>query len=234
MDLPKSDLREVVRVVGDSDPAGVRRILVANSKGGCGKTTVATNLASFFSSRDLPVALFDYDPQGSSMQWLALREREPAIHGVSAHRQTMVQTRAFQRRIPEQTRCVILDAPAGVSGTDLVELIRQVDTVLIPVLPSPFDMQAAAGFIRDLLLIGRVRAKAVRIGAIANRVRTSTKAFHALQQFLERLDVPVVGQIRDTQLYLQAAEDGLGICELRGTRTDTLDWKRIAEWIDSG
>ncbi len=220
-------------VMVGTDIGAIRRILVANGKGGCGKTTIATNLASYFSLHGQPAALLDYDPQGSSTQWLSLRERAPVIHGVCAHRHSMVQTRVYQMRLPEWTRRVILDAPAGVGGPDLLEMVRQVDTVLIPVLPSPFDIHAAAHFIRDLLLVGRVRANAVRVGVIANRVRRSTLVYRSLRRFLDALEIPFVGQIRDTQNYLHAAQEGLGVCELPGARRDVGDWRRIVEWIEA-
>lgn len=224
-------LSEATPPVAPGD-ARLRRILVVNSKGGCGKTTLATNLASFYACRgDMP-ALFDYDPQGSSTQWLSLRAREPAIHGVAAYRRSSGQTQAFQMRVPEATRRIILDAPAGVTGPDLIDLVRRVDVILIPVQPSPFDMHAAAHFIRDLLLVGRVRAHAVRVGVVANRVRSNTHVYKSLLRFLKSLDIPFVARLRDTQNYVKAARDGLGAHELSSARIELADWTRIVDWIE--
>ena len=154
-----------------------RRILVANGKGGCGKTTVATNLAGYYASQNYRTALLDYDPQGSSMHWVSVRREAdyPDIHAVDAHRHPGSRvTRTFQLRIPPETERVVLDAPAGVHGHQLVEMLRDVDAVLIPVLPSAIDIHAVSRFIEELLLVGHVRARQIRVGVIANRVRENS------------------------------------------------------------
>lgn len=215
--------------------ARIRRILVVNSKGGCGKTTLATNIAAYYAAQSCPVALLDHDPQGSSSQWLTLRsENCQNIHGVAAYRRQPLQTRTFAQRLPPDTRRVVLDAPAGVTGPDLVELIREADTVIIPVLPSPLDIHSAAHFIRDLLLVGKVRSRAIRVGVVANRVRRNTKVYRSLQRFVDALEIPFVTHLRDTQNYVHAAGEGMGVHELKkvDNRRDRIHWKQLIDWIE--
>ncbi|MDH5785021.1 MAG: AAA family ATPase [Chromatiales bacterium] len=214
----------------------LRRVLVVNAKGGCGKTTIATNLASYYASQKRYAALFDYDPQGSSMQWLACRGEEHfPIHGVAAFRKpTSGTTRTFQMRMPSQTERVILDAPAGLHGMPMIDLVREADTIIIPVLPSPIDIHAASHFIKDLLLVAKVRARGVRVGVVANRVRKNTKVYHSLRRFLDSLRIPFVAYLRDTQNYVQSSEEGMGIHELHANRIqkDRAQWKKLVNWIE--
>ena len=216
--------------------SGPRRILVVNSKGGCGKTTIATNLAGCLSSRDHPTVLIDYDPQGSSMQWLSLRsDEQKALHGIAAHRTGISSTtRSFQMRIPESTEYVVVDAPAGVSGPDLIQLVRDVDTIIIPVLPSPIDIHACSHFIRDLFLVAKVRSKSIKIGVIANRTRSNTKVYNALIKFLHSLDIEFIAALKDSQSYVHAAQDGLSVVELRNALAskNKRQWNGIVNWIN--
>lgn len=213
-----------------------RRILVINAKGGCGKTTLATNLASYYAVQQRPAALFDYDPQGSSMQWLASRDESSfPIHGVAAFRKpTSGMTRTWQMRLPEETERVILDAPAGVSGMPMIDLVREVDTIIIPVLPSPIDIHAASHFIKDLLLVAKVRSRSIRVGVAANRVRKNTTVYQSLRRFLESLNIPFVAYLRDTQNYVKSAEEGMGIHELHAhlIHKDKAQWKKLIAWIE--
>ena len=213
----------------------MRKIIVMNSKGGCGKSTIATNLASSYSTRGIRTALFDHDPQGSSMTWLRLRNSGDEIHGVAAHKSADPSvTRSWQLRIPPDIKRVILDTPASLPEADLIRLAHNVDAILVPVLPSPIDIHATADFIRDLLLGGRTRRQAVRIGIIANRVRSNTRAYQKLERFLNQLDIPLIARLRDTQFYLQAVETGRGIGEIEGaaTRTDREAWDEILNWLE--
>ncbi|HEY9148849.1 MAG TPA: AAA family ATPase [Gammaproteobacteria bacterium] len=214
----------------------VRRVLVVNAKGGCGKTTIATNLASYYASQGRTAALLDYDPQGSSMQWLAQRaEQHRAIHGVAAFRKpTSGMTRSWQMRLPAETERLILDAPAGIHGMPLIDLVRESDTIIVPVLPSPIDIHAASHFIKDLLLVAKVRARSIRVGVVANRVRKQTRIYLSLQRFLDSLNIPFVTYLRDTQNYVQSSEEGLGIHEWQGykIRQDRQQWEKLIRWIE--
>lgn len=217
--------------------AAVRKVLVINAKGGCGKTTLATNLASYYAARGKGVAMYDHDPQGSSIQWLTLRnEQAYPIHGVAAHRQGQGVTRSWLMRVPEHTEMIILDAPAGVHGMQLLEMVRSVDSIIIPVQPSPMDIHATSRFIQDLLLVGGVRNHQVRVGVVANRVRTNTKVYQSLKKFLNSLMIPMVGTFRDSQYYVQSAEEGLGIHELRTKHRmlnkEKRQWDEVIKWLE--
>lgn len=214
----------------------IRRVLVVNAKGGCGKTTIATNLASYYASRGMSVTLADHDPQGSSTQWLSLRSDEhPQISGVAAYRKPdSAVTRTWQLRTPSNTDVMILDAPAGVHGMQLVDLVRESDTIIIPVLPSPIDIHAASHFIKDLLLVAKVRARSIRLGVVANRVRSKTKVYQSLQRFLNSLQIPFVTHLRDTQNYVQSSESGLGVYEWTGhnINQERRQWEKLIRWIE--
>lgn len=215
----------------------MQKILVINSKGGCGKTTLATNLASYFGSQDLSTALLDFDPQGSSIRWLNLRPQSKApiygVHVASKKNNTGV-TRSFQMRVPPETERLIIDAPAGVTGHELRDFIHMADTILIPVLPSSIDIHAVTRFIEELLVIGKVRQKGLNVAIVANRAKKNTLTYRALERFLKSLKLPFITTLRDTQNYVHAAERGIGIHEMWDKRTDTdkSQWRPLVRWLE--
>ena len=214
----------------------MQRILVMNSKGGSGKTTLATNLCGYLASKGEQVALFDYDPQGSSSHWLGRRaEQLPPIHGVEAFRAPPSgATRSWQMRLPPETERVIVDAPAGVGGVLLMDLIRSADVVLVPVLPSPIDLHAARNFIIELQRHGRQLGVVPQLGVVANRVRRRTRAYQSMTHALGEVGLPVAGVLRDTQNYVHAVESGRAVVELpsRAARQDRCDWEHLGGWLD--
>lgn len=216
----------------------MRRIIVMNAKGGSGKTTISTNLASYYAGKGYKTALFDYDPQGSSSCWLEMREpHRAAIEGVCATKTTNgMMTRSFQLRVPAGTQRVIIDTPAGLDKIQLADQLRGIDLVLVPVLPSPIDTRAGANFIRDLMLAARMAGnrRIPPIAIIANRVREHTIAFQNLERFLDSLSIPVIAKLRDAQSYVRAADLGLGIHELESQRVgeDTKHWRNVFNWIE--
>ena len=212
----------------------MQRILVLNPKGGSGKTTVATNLAGYFASMGDRPLLSDNDPQGSSMRWLKKRKPEqPFIHGLAAFERNMRMTRAWQMRIPPDASHVVVDTPAAILAQDMPEMTRTADAILIPVLPSDIDIHAFSKCIADLLLIAKVRRDENRIGVVANRVKRNTLAFQGLMRFLETLRIPVVATLRDSQNYLRAAEQGLGLHEMKVNlvEQDLKDWEPMLRWL---
>lgn len=213
------------------------RILVANAKGGSGKTTIATNLSSLFASRDEHCALIDFDPQGSATQWLQLRQSERSkIHGVSAYKKSTAQmTRTwYLRNLPQNTTKVVIDTPAGLSGMLLNDLVRESDFIIIPVTPSPIDIRATTNFIKDLFLTPAHRTTAKKVAVVANRVRKNTLVYAKLELFLKSLKIPFISSFRDTQFYIRASEYGLGIHDLKNPQErDVSDWIKLLEWIDS-
>jgi len=214
-----------------------QRILVLNSKGGCGKTTIATNLVSFYASTGYVTALVDHDPQGSSMRWLGLRPREKTeVYGVPAYeRPRSGITTSWHRRVLPGTDRVVIDAPAGIMGQQLQEFVRSVDTVLIPVLPSPIDIHAATRFIEDLLLIGKIRSFGVNVAVIANRVKKNTLVYQSLERFLTTLKLPFIATLRDTQNYVRASARGVGIFEMWDQRVqeDKTQWQPLVDWLEN-
>ena len=143
----------------------MRTILVLNAKGGCGKSTIATNLASYYAwEEEKKVVLADHDPQGSSMAWLEARGEEwPEIQGIAAWKDSV--------RPARDTDVVIMDAPARVHGSELTQLIRKAETILFPVLPSPIDMRAATAYMQELMSTGRVQRGEAKVGVVTNCVR---------------------------------------------------------------
>ncbi len=213
------------------------KITIMNTKGGCGKTTVATNLASYCASRGHATALFDYDKQASSIRWLNERpSSRPPIHGVAAFEPPRTgTTRAWQMRVPQDTRYLITDTPAGYALVDIEDRVAEADVILIPVLPSSIDIHSTADFIRDLLLIGKARTHNTRLAIVTNRTRIRTRAVEKLERFLNKLDIPVIARIRDTQHYVSAAEQGFGIHELdeRNAQKDRETWAELLDWLDN-
>jgi chromosome partitioning protein len=211
--------------------------LVINPKGGSGKTTVTTNIASYFAARGLPVAIMDYDPQSSSLAWLQLRKPSfPRIHGADASPQRGMRLRGITMHVPTDTRQLLIDAPAGAAGLLLQEMLARADSILIPVAPSAIDIHASANFIRDLLLAGRIRLRNIRIGVIANRVRGTMQAYPPLERFLAVLNLPIVGRISDSDAYVKAAETGVGVFEMdpAASGTEREELAPVCEWVERG
>jgi chromosome partitioning protein len=207
----------------------MRHILVTNAKGGCGKSTLATNLAAYFASEGYETALADYDPQASSLSWLDERSEEQApITGVAAFDSGL-------RHLPRNAEYLIIDAPARSHGKELTELVRHAETVIVPVLPSPIDMKAAAAFIEELLHRGKIANKKAKVAVVANRVKENTLIFEELDEYLERLKVPYIAALREAQNYIRAYQRGLGIHELPPYLAwpDWEQWDPIIEWLDS-
>ncbi|MGH8739978.1 MAG: P-loop NTPase [Burkholderiales bacterium] len=208
--------------------------LVINSKGGAGKTTVATNLASYFAANNVPAAIMDYDAQGSSLNWLRLRAPHAAkIHGANAAPQK-TGLRSLGMHVPPQVRQLVIDAPAGASGLLLQELLSRAHCILVPVQPSSIDIHATANFVRDLLLGGRLRARNIRLAVVANRVRRSTPVYQPLERFLGSLGLPFLARLGDSEVYVEAAESGVGIFELEASASaaEREQFMPIVEWVD--
>lgn len=219
------------------DPA-TRRILVINGKGGCGKTTIATNLAVAYAHQGHQVALIDNDPQASSTYWAAQRDPElKPIHVVPAHqRSNMYQTQTFHNRLPPGIDRIIIDGHSNARDRDLETLLRQADVVLIPLLPSSIDIRAGGRFITNLLTHRMLRSSPRPVGVIANRVQPNTQTHEKLTHFLGCLDIPAVATFRDSPVYTEGAELGQGVVDMRESRAarkETPAWHQLIRWIDS-
>jgi chromosome partitioning protein len=210
-------------------------IVVLNPKGGCGKTTLVTNLASYYAARGPVPAVMDCDPQGSTMRWIEKRSPDqPAIHGIAAYKKTMQATRSWQLRVPIETTSLIVDSPAGLSHDNLREITRDASSILVPVLPSSIDIHAASRCIADLLLVAKIDRRDRKLAVVANRTRQNTRSFEKLMRFLDSLGIPIIGVLRDSQNFVRAAEEGIGVCEmqLHRVRKEMEQLDRVVAWLD--
>lgn len=209
--------------------------LVINAKGGVGKTTITTNLASYFASRSVPTTIADFDPQGSSLNWLSHRSSDAfKIHGADlASRVAMTTLQLARRQIPRETQQLIIDAPAGPSRLMLQDLLARAQSILIPVAPSAIDIHATANFIKELLLVGHVRFRNIRLAVLANRVRSSRPVYEPLERFVASLGIAFLTRVSDSDVYLEAAETGVGVFEMPAEKAaaEQDEFQPIVNWV---
>ena len=213
----------------------MNKIVVLNPKGGCGKSTIATNIAACYAARGTTPAIMDFDPQGSSTAWLDRRpDNLPSIHGIAAFKKSMQATRSWQLRVPSDTVDLIVDSPASMHHDDLREITRDATSILVPVLPSSMDIHAASRCIADLLLVAKIDRRDRKLAVIANRTRKNTKSFAKLMRFLDSLGIPIIAVLRDSQNFVHAAEKGIGILEMQPSRVrpDVEQLNKIIKWLD--
>lgn len=206
----------------------MRTIMLLNAKGGCGKSTLATNLASYYASQGKSVVLVDFDPQQSSLEWLAARdEYYNPIQGVDGLNE--------QIKVSKNTDAIVFDVPSVTHGKELAAFVRKVDTIILPVLPSPMDIRAATKFVKELDELSKVQKKEVKIAVVANRVKENTVVYHKLDSFLQSLKIPFIATFRDTQNYIRAAERGVGIFEMAPSAVsqDLEQWEPLIKWLHS-
>jgi len=203
--------------------------MVMNAKGGCGKSTLATNIASYFVNEGATVALADYDPQRSSLDWLDRRpDNRPSIAAVAGFEDGL-------RRAPRNADILVIDAPARTHSAELTDLVKHAETILVPVLPSTIDIQAADRFIKELKSVAKIQRKDAKIGVVANRVREYTLIFEELDEYLTAARVPYVAALREAQNYVRAYTRGLGIFELPEYLAwpDWEQWEPLTKWLKS-
>lgn len=208
--------------------------LVINPKGGSGKTTVAINLASQFAANNVATTLMDYDPQGSSLNWLQSRPPHAArIHAANGAPERFGRRRSFEMYVPPETRQLIIDAPAGASGLLLHEMLDRAHCVIVPVIPSVIDIHATGNFIKDLLVTGKVRTGDIRLAVVANKVRISMPAYQPLLRFLNSVDLKLLTRLIDSDMYVRAAETGVGIFEMDPgmSAAERKQFTPIVEWV---
>jgi chromosome partitioning protein len=202
-------------------------IVVANPKGGVGKSTLSTNIAGYFARQGHAVMLGDADRQQSSRMWLGLRPaaaRRIATWEVSPH---------LIGRAPQGTTHAVLDTPGGINGWRFTEILQVAHKLVVPLQPSLFDIYATRSFLDELSqhrLAGRLQ-----IGIVGMRVDARTKAADQLRTFVEGLELPVLGFLRDTQNYIQAAARGLTLFDIapRRVEKDLEQWRPICEWLEA-
>jgi chromosome partitioning protein len=209
----------------------LHKVVVLNPKGGSGKTTLAFSLAGYLASTGRKVGLLDMDRQGSSTHWLRNRpDSLPKIHALPAP-----AGGSGTVEVPDDVDYVVIDAPAGLSGGQLIDYTCGAHAILVPVLPSDLDIHAASRLISQLLLKAQVSRRNGRLGIVANRVKERTVAYKQLLRFLDRLSINLVGVLRDSQNYTHAAANGRCIHEMAPSqvRRDTEQWQAITEWLEA-
>ena len=202
----------------------MRSILVVNPKGGCGKTTIATNLAGYYAHKDIPVSLVDLDQHRSSFQWAKSR---PADAG-----KIEIHTEIAQ---DYSTKRVIYDCPAQIHLGLTTDLINMSDIIIMPINPSIIDHRTAFKFIFDVR--GLIRAnlcKKINIGLVANRTDAKFKSYTEVEKFAKIMKTPVVASLRDSQNYVSAAKAGLSIFEMQSQqiRVDKEQWRSLYYWAE--
>ena len=211
----------------------LHKIVILNPKGGCGKTTLATNLASYFAMRGPPPTLIDCDPGGYSMRWVDRRpENCPKVFGTTEYEHRIHFDKPLHAW-PDSEE-MIVDLPAALSTEQLYHETYDANSILIPIVPSEIDIYSAASFIADLLLGAQLDRRDRNLAIVANRAKHYTKSYRMLMRFLTSLDIPVVAELRDSQNFVHAAAHGIGICEMPGyrVRQDVEQLERLANWLD--
>jgi chromosome partitioning protein len=200
----------------------MKTILIANAKGGAGKTTISTNLAGYFAAKGQEVALWDLDRQKSALHWLSVRP--PHLPPI---------TRLDQAR-NKNSGTLILDSPAGLHGEKLGDLLKRVEKVIVPIVPSSFDMAATANFLNELAQEKSVRKGKAFVAIVGMRVDARTRAAERLDEFLAPVDLPVLTHLRDTQNYVTAAFEGKSIFDMAPStvQQDVEQWQPIIKWLN--
>ena len=202
--------------------------LVASSKGGCGKSTLVTQLASHWAQAGQHTAIVDGDRQGSSFRWASLRpDNVPGVLALEGGRRSL-------QKLPPDTGQLLIDTAAGSRERDLEPYLELANVLLVPVLPSSFDLHATLAFTEELRAINRIHRGKLPVALVANRLKPWTHASQdALTQLAEQSPFPIVAQLRDSQAYVLLAALGKGIFDYHSeqVRSHQQDWKPLLRWI---
>ena len=204
------------------------KILVANSKGGCGKSTIATNLAAHYAQDGKNTLLVDADRQGSSQSWCEKRA------GYTTPVLPLSGTRSdWRSHVPQGAQRIIVDAPAAIRPADVDAFLDDIDAVLVPVLPSRFDLEASQHFIEGIAALPRIKRGKVAVGIVANRLKPWTTASQLAIEEMKALPLPVVAQIRDSQAYVLMSGLGRSIFDYasEAARSHQEDWNKLLRWL---
>lgn len=204
------------------------KVLVASSKGGAGKTTIATNLAAHYAVEGKNTVLVDADRQGSSQRWAEKRADMPnAVLGLSGLR------RDWARHVPEDAERIVVDSAAGIRSGEVGEFLDTVDAVIVPILPSAIDLEAAEPFLGELADLPRIKRGKVPVALVANRLKPWTNASQQAIDAIKRFPFPIVAELRDTQGYVLASELGKSIFDYNSevVRSHQDDWGKLLRWL---
>lgn len=205
------------------------KVLVASSKGGCGKSTIATHLAAYYALKGHATVLADADRQGSSSRWCAKRaELDSAVLPIDATR------RSWMLRIPDDAGRVVIDTGAGVRASEIAQYVDDIDAIVVPVLPSMIDLEATEPFLTELAELPRVKKRKIGVGLVINRSKPWTQASQMAIAELSRFPFPVVAQLRDTQAYVLMTGLGKSIFDYHSeiVRSHQQDWNRLLRWLN--
>ncbi|GAA0708565.1 ParA family protein [Dokdonella soli] len=211
------------------------RILVANSKGGCGKTTLTTTLAGHFARSGKRTTLVDCDPQGSSLAWCGLRAAHLApVHALASNDPSYGLSAGWLLRIPPTTDVLLIDTPAGLRAHEFERFARHADVLLIPVVPSPIDLRATLVFIDMVRKLQEVRSGRLRVALIANRLRERSNSAKQLETTLERMTQAAKIRVRDSQTYVGLADSGRSVFDDDSSvsRAHREDWNPLLQWLE--
>ncbi len=202
--------------------------LVASSKGGCGKSTLVTQLASHWAQAGQHTAIVDTDRQGSSFGWASRRpDHVPGVLGLEGGRKAL-------QRVPPDTQQLLIDTAAGSDERELEPFLEQADVLLVPVLPSGFDLDATLRFTHELQAFRRIKSGKLPVALVANRLKPWTRASQdAVAQLAAAAPFPIVAQLRDSQAYVLLTALGKGIFDYQSeqVRSHQQDWKPLLRWI---
>ena len=203
-------------------------ILVASSKGGVGKTTIATHLAAYFALADKRTVLIDADRQGSSRHWCEKRAAlDAAVLPIDGSK------RGWDKHLPGDTQRVVIDGPAGYYADDLEPFLALADAVVVPVMPSVIDLEATVPFLNSLAQVDRVRKGKLPVGLVANRLKPWTNASQQVLEQLKAWPYPMVAQLRDTQAYVLLTGLGKSLFDYHSeqVRSHQEDWTPLFTWL---
>ena len=206
----------------------MQKIMLLNPKGGCGKSTISTNLASYYANWDLNVGLADFDPQKSSLNWLRQRTFDlPKIKAINANTEHFIY--------PKNLDYLIIDTPASLDKEKMRQLINLTDVIIIPILPSPIDIQAAGYFIYQLLLKYRITSEDKDICMVANRVRKRSQIYNSLIKFTDSIKLPLITSLHDSQNYIKYTAKGASIFDYKNKQTanSIKEWMPLTDWLNS-
>ncbi len=204
------------------------KILVASSKGGCGKSTLTTNLAAHYAQSGKNTAIVDADRQGSSFRWCEKRpEGVPGVLGIAGTR------KGWADKLPDDTQRVIVDSAAGTHGDDLGNLVEAVDGVVVPVLPSTFDLEATQAYVAELQSLPKIKRGRVAVALVANRLRPWTLASQRAIEEIKKLPFPLVAQLRDSSGYVVLTGLGKSIFDYGSEHVVSHqdDWSPLLKWL---
>ncbi|RRN59307.1 ParA family protein [Pseudoxanthomonas sp. SGNA-20] len=207
----------------------MKTILVAGSKGGVGKTTIATHLAAHAALQGRRTVLADADPQGSATRWAQRRAAlDSAVLPVDA------STRRGWERLPADADLVVVDAAAGALAADLERFLERADAVVVPLQPSALDIEATVAFLNTLAKVPRVHARRLPVGLVLNRSKPWTNTSQQAVQMLSDWPYPLVAQLRDTQAYTVLVGLGRSLFDYHSAqvRDHQGDWEPLLQWLD--